>query len=225
MAVREFAEEFDGVTVGNVDITDAAERAAAEIDDEIRAAIEDAAENVRTFHAAQHPEDWREDFEGRELGRRYRPIESAGVYVPGGRHPLVATPAMTIVPAVVAGCWFLFALQYTGRDRRTAPVAWGAVGVLLALLVGATGTLALVGPGAPVPASTLNALLGFTVVLSTSLALLGLLLVADATAGTPAVPAGQSALLGAGVGVALALPFAATAARRPVVTPKVGSVK
>ena len=123
------------------------------------------------------------------------------------------------VPAVVAGCWFLFALQYTGRDRRTAPVAWGAVGVLLALLVGATGTLALVGPGAPVPASTLNALLGFTVVLSTSLALLGLLLVADATAGTPAVPAGQSALLGAGVGVALALPFAATAARRPVVTP------
>jgi len=103
VAVREFAEEFDGVTVGNVDITDAAERAAAEIDDEIRAAIEDAAENVRTFHAAQHPEDWREDFEGRELGRRYRPIESAGVYVPGGTAAYPSSALMGVVPAKVAG--------------------------------------------------------------------------------------------------------------------------
>jgi len=103
VAVREFAEEFDGVTVGNVDITDAAERAAEEIDDETLAAIEDAAENVRAFHEAQVPDDWRDDFEGRELGRRYRPIESAGVYVPGGTAAYPSSALMGVVPATVAG--------------------------------------------------------------------------------------------------------------------------
>jgi len=103
VALREFAEEFDDVTVGNVDITDAAERAADEIDDETRKTIDDAAENVRAFHEAQRPDDWRGDFEGRELGRRYRPIESAGVYVPGGTAAYPSSALMGVVPAKVAG--------------------------------------------------------------------------------------------------------------------------
>ena len=103
VALREFAEEFDDVTVDNVDITDAAERAANEIDDETRETIDDAAENVRAFHEAQRPDDWRGDFEGRELGRRYRPIESAGVYVPGGTAAYPSSALMGVVPAKVAG--------------------------------------------------------------------------------------------------------------------------
>ena len=103
VALREFTEEFDGVAVGNVDITDAAERAAEEIDDGTLAAIEDAAENVRAFHEAQLPEDWRDSFEGRELGRRYRPIESAGAYVPGGTAAYPSSALMGVVPAKVAG--------------------------------------------------------------------------------------------------------------------------
>jgi len=103
VALREFAEEFDDVTVGNVDITDAAERAANEIDNETHETIDDAAENVRAFHEAQRPDDWRGDFEGRELGRRYRPIESAGVYVPGGTAAYPSSALMGVVPAKVAG--------------------------------------------------------------------------------------------------------------------------
>jgi len=103
VALREFTEEFDDVTVGNVDITDAAERAAEEVNDETRAAIEDAADNVRDFHEAQRPDDWRDNFEGRELGRRYRPIESAGVYVPGGTAAYPSSALMGVIPATVAG--------------------------------------------------------------------------------------------------------------------------
>ena len=103
VAVREFAEEFDGVTVGNVDITDAAERAAEAIDDQTRSAIEDAAANIRGFHEAQMPDDWRDEFDGRELGRRYRPIESAGAYVPGGTAAYPSSALMGVVPAKVAG--------------------------------------------------------------------------------------------------------------------------
>jgi len=103
VALRRFASEFDGVEVGNIDITDAAERAAEEIDDGLRSAIEDAADDIRAFHERQRPEDWRDDFEGRELGRRFSPLDSAGVYAPGGTAAYPSSALMGVIPAKVAG--------------------------------------------------------------------------------------------------------------------------
>jgi histidinol dehydrogenase len=103
VAVREFSSEFDDVEVGNLDVTDAAERAVEEIDDDVRDAIETAAGNVRAFHERSAPADWREDFDGRELGRRYRPVERAGVYVPGGTAAYPSSALMGVIPAKVAG--------------------------------------------------------------------------------------------------------------------------
>ncbi|MFC4551226.1 MULTISPECIES: histidinol dehydrogenase [Halorussus] len=104
VAVREFCEEFDGVSVGNLDVSDAAERAAEEIDDETHEAIEAAVANVREFHEAQLPDDWNREFSpGRELGRRFRPIERVGVYVPGGAAAYPSSAVMGVVPAKVAG--------------------------------------------------------------------------------------------------------------------------
>ena len=102
VALRRFASEFDDVEVGNVDITDAAERAYEEIADDVRDAIEDAADNIRAFHERQTPADWREDFEGRELGRRFRPLGSAGVYAPGGTAAYPSSALMGVIPAKVA---------------------------------------------------------------------------------------------------------------------------
>ena len=104
VAVRDFTSKFDGVEVGNLEITDQCERAYDEIDEGTREAIETAAANVREFHEAQVPEDWRQEFsEGRELGRRFRPIDRAGVYVPGGTAAYPSSAIMGVVPAVVAG--------------------------------------------------------------------------------------------------------------------------
>ena len=103
VAVREFSREFDGVEVANIDVTDRAERAYEELDGELRETIERAAANVREFHEAQVPEDWREDFDGRELGRRFRPIKRVGVYVPGGTAAYPSSAIMGVVPAKVAG--------------------------------------------------------------------------------------------------------------------------
>ncbi|NUE03296.1 histidinol dehydrogenase [Halorubraceae archaeon YAN] len=103
VAVRQFSREFDGVEVGNIDVTDQAERAYAEIDTETRAAIEHAAANIREFHERQRPADWRESFDGRELGRRYRPLERVGVYAPGGTAAYPSSALMGVIPAKVAG--------------------------------------------------------------------------------------------------------------------------
>ncbi|WP_407647581.1 histidinol dehydrogenase [Halarchaeum rubridurum] len=102
-ALREFASEFDGVEVGNIDVTDQAERAYESIDDDVRAAIETAIENVREFHERQLPEDWTETVDGRELGRRFRPVERVGAYAPGGAATYPSSVVMTVVPAKVAG--------------------------------------------------------------------------------------------------------------------------
>ncbi|MEF8856188.1 MAG: histidinol dehydrogenase [Haloplanus sp.] len=103
VAVREFCREFDGVEVGNLDVTDAAERAHETVDDDLLAAIRTAADNVREFHERQMPTDWRDDFGGRELGRRFRPLSRVGVYVPGGAAAYPSSALMGIIPAKVAG--------------------------------------------------------------------------------------------------------------------------
>ena len=72
VAVREYCRELDGVEVGNLDVTDDAERAYDAIDADVRAAIETAAANVREFHERQLPADWRATFGDEEPGRRAR---------------------------------------------------------------------------------------------------------------------------------------------------------
>lgn len=102
-ALRAYAREFDGCEIGNVEITTEAARAREEIDPELAAHIETAAENIRSFHNAQVPEDWQRSFEGRELGRRFRPINRVGVYTPGGTASYPSSALMGIIPADVAG--------------------------------------------------------------------------------------------------------------------------
>jgi len=106
-AVREFTREFDDVDRETLRVDGAEiEAAAADLTAAERRAIDNTVENVRTFHEEQFArlEGFEREFKaGVTLGTRLVPVERAGVYVPGGRKPLVAAPAMTVVPAVVAG--------------------------------------------------------------------------------------------------------------------------
>jgi len=106
-AVHEFTRRFDGVERENLRVSDAeVDAAASELDGAEREAIDRTIANVREFHEEQfeHVEGFETEFRpGVRMGTRIVPVERAGVYIPGGEHPLVATPAMTIVPAAVAG--------------------------------------------------------------------------------------------------------------------------
>lgn len=75
---------------------------------EARAQISAAAANIRSFHEAQREKSWfvtRPD--GTILGQRVLPVQSAGLYVPGGKGgetPLISSLLMNAIPAQVAGC-------------------------------------------------------------------------------------------------------------------------
>jgi histidinol dehydrogenase len=123
VAVREFCREFDGVEVGNIDVTDAAERAHERVDDDLLDAIRAAADNVREFHERQLPADWRENFDGRELGRRFRPLERVGVYVPGGAAAYPSSALMGVVPATVAGVGHVAVATPPAEEMNDATLA------------------------------------------------------------------------------------------------------
>jgi histidinol dehydrogenase/sulfopropanediol 3-dehydrogenase len=105
--VRELTRKFDEVDREALRVSDEEIAAAADqLTEGERRTIDNTIENVREFHEEQfaHLDGFEKEFEpGITLGTRLKPIETAGVYVPGGRHPLVAAPAMTIVPATVVG--------------------------------------------------------------------------------------------------------------------------
>lgn len=105
--LRELTRRFDDVERENLRVSDdEIDAACSKLTKSERQAIDNTVENVRTFHEEQFSnlEGFEREFaDGVTLGTRLVPIERVGAYVPGGRKPLVAAPAMTIVPADIAG--------------------------------------------------------------------------------------------------------------------------
>ncbi|MGI6169728.1 MAG: histidinol dehydrogenase [Christensenellales bacterium] len=74
------------------------------IDPALRAALERAAENIRTFHEKQVQTGFFDDSKpGILLGQIVRPVGSVGLYVPGGTATYPSSVLMNVIPAKVAG--------------------------------------------------------------------------------------------------------------------------
>ncbi|WP_214713730.1 histidinol dehydrogenase [Exiguobacterium sp. s151] len=100
-ALLAFTKKFDGVDkIETVDLTTFTPPDAYA---ELTEALTLAAERIRTFHSRQRrQEDVYED-EMFRLGRRFMPLDSVGVYVPGGTAVYPSSVLMNIIPAKVAG--------------------------------------------------------------------------------------------------------------------------
>ena len=70
---------------------------------ELRQALEFAAERIRAFHRKQPLGSWIDASAAGSLGQLIRPVDSVGVYVPGGSAPLPSSLLMSVIPAQVAG--------------------------------------------------------------------------------------------------------------------------
>ncbi|MEB3349671.1 MAG: histidinol dehydrogenase [Cyanobacteriota bacterium] len=104
-ALLDLSERFDGVRPDPLRIPEDALAAAwRDCDPSLRQALELAHERILAFHRHQIPADLDvEGPHGERLGRRWRPVERAGLYVPGGRAAYPSTVLMNAVPAKVAG--------------------------------------------------------------------------------------------------------------------------
>jgi histidinol dehydrogenase len=106
-ALAEFTERFDGTTLtpDQFEVTpDEINAAITSVEPRMIQILERAHENIRSFHGKFLRESWEETQEdGTVLGQRITAIESAGVYVPGGKAFYPSSVLMNIVPARVAG--------------------------------------------------------------------------------------------------------------------------
>jgi histidinol dehydrogenase len=104
-SLRRYAERWDGLEPGQSLRVSDAELEAAErfLTPQLRRSLRQATSNIRRFCQWQKPATGMRNKNGVCLGQLVRPLESVGCYVPGGRHPLVSTLLMTVIPAQVAG--------------------------------------------------------------------------------------------------------------------------
>ena len=105
-AVARYTQQFDNISLVNTLVLDKEiKEADSLVSDELKNAIDLAAENINKFHSAQKTEKVIvETLKGVECWQEKRPINSVGLYIPGGTAPLFSTVLMLAIPAQIAGC-------------------------------------------------------------------------------------------------------------------------
>lgn len=121
-ALKDFALKFDQVELQNLKVSEK-ELKEAEIEPELKAALEIAKNNITKFHQAQKStEPPIETMSGITCWRKAVPIEKVGLYIPGGSAPLFSTLLMLGIPAKIAGCKQIIVCTPTDKNGKVNSV-------------------------------------------------------------------------------------------------------
>jgi histidinol dehydrogenase len=124
-ALLHYTAEFDGqaFTADRLRVSGAELDAAyQQVSKELLAAIELAAANIEAFHRQRLPKSWVTFGENDVvLGKRYHPVDRAGIYVPGGRACYPSTVLMNAIPAQVAGVPQIAMVTPPGTEKALNP--------------------------------------------------------------------------------------------------------
>ncbi len=105
-AVIDYTAQFDHLKLkpSELRVTEAEIKAAYEqADDKVIDSLKFAAERITAFHKQQKQESWSSQKNGIYLAQRVHPIETVGLYVPGGKAAYPSSVLMNAIPASVAG--------------------------------------------------------------------------------------------------------------------------
>lgn len=122
-ALREYTLEFDGARIGRIAVSAADFRAARRLlTPGLKKAFRRVRDNIAWFHSFAQARSWtaaRSD--GAVLGEKVTPLDSAGLYIPGGKAPLVSTVLMAAVPAQLAGVKRIALASPPGKNGKVNP--------------------------------------------------------------------------------------------------------
>lgn len=104
-ALKKFTAQFDKINLDSIKVTaEEINEAEKHISPETREAIDHAIDRIYQFHKKQMPQNFKSTYENVQCDRIYKPLNTVGLYIPGGSAPLVSTVMMTAIPAKIAGC-------------------------------------------------------------------------------------------------------------------------
>jgi histidinol dehydrogenase len=124
-ALIKYTKQFDQIESDNFQIK-VTEKEISEaynfVSKEYISAIKKAKKNLEDYHTQQQPKDWYiEKEQGIEYGASFNPIDSAGLYVPGGRAPYPSSVLMNAVPATIAGVSNIVMATPPQKNGKIAP--------------------------------------------------------------------------------------------------------
>ncbi len=120
-ALRQLSKRFDGVEIDDLRVPQVEiDAALAGIPPLLREALEAARANILAFHREQLPAEARHERDGLVVRALHRPVDRAGLYVPGASTPLISTVLMTAIPARVAGVPEVVLCTAPGPDGHVA---------------------------------------------------------------------------------------------------------
>ena len=151
-AVLEYNKKFDKADLTALLVSqEEIDEAFATVEPEFLSILQQAAENIRNFHAKQVRNSFViADKPGIVLGQKVTPIEKVGVYVPGGTAAYPSTVLMDTIPAKIAGCETIVMVTPPGVDGKINPVILAAAkiaGVDLIFKVGGAQAVAALAYG------------------------------------------------------------------------------
>ena len=154
-AVLEWSERLDGVRPASVRVPqDAIDAALAQLDSDVRAALEESIRRARIVHEDQRRHDFTtEVVPGGQVTERWIPVARVGLYVPGGRAVYPSSVVMNVVPAQVAGVESLVVVSPPQKDCGGLPhptilAACGLLGITEVYAVGGAQAVAMLAYGA-----------------------------------------------------------------------------
>ncbi len=152
-ALVRYTEKYDGVSVTPSEMRvsrNEVVEAYSKTPKKVVEAIRFAAENIRSFHEKQITTFTLEKISGVKLKQIIRPVECAGIYVPGGRAAYPSTVLMAAIPAKVAGVKRTVVCTPPNRDGGIRPevlVACNEAGVTDIFKVGGAQAIAAMAYG------------------------------------------------------------------------------
>lgn len=124
-AVLHYTAEFDRQTLTADELRVSGselEAAYQQVSKELLDAIRLARRNIEEFHRQRAPKSWVQFHDQNVvLGKRYTPVDRAGIYVPGGRAAYPSTVLMNAVPAKVAGVPQIVMMTPPGEGKAINP--------------------------------------------------------------------------------------------------------
>ena len=121
-ALFEMTKRFDGADLNadNIRVTQAEiDEAYTLVDASLIEVIRKAMTNIRVYHEKQRQYGWLDTTpDGTILGQKVTPLQSTGVYVPGGKAAYPSSVLMNVIPAKVAGVEKIVMVTPPGKDGK-----------------------------------------------------------------------------------------------------------
>lgn len=130
-ALYDLTKRFDGVELDDLKVTvEELQLAEDRLGEEYIAIMKEAAENIKVFHEKQVRNSWiHTDRDGSMLGQKITPLDSVGVYVPGGTAAYPSSVLMNVIPAKVAGVERIVMVSPPGKDGKLSDAVLAAANI------------------------------------------------------------------------------------------------